>query len=398
MTVSSGIRRSGRSSCSPTKRSPIRVSADRIWLYGIVLAIVDLAPLLLLPDFFAITANHEDWGNFWAAGATVGSKSLSDPRLHFDWQLAHHMRPQVFAYPPAAAWAYLPAAHLSQLSSLFVDQALMVGAALVCALLVARIYLFPVWFSVAAVFAWGPLLDSIVVGQSTPVALALVLIAVFGLWRNNETSAGLAIGVLLYKPSDAVVLIALLLIRRRWRALALTGSCAAVWYLASVAATAGQWTWPIAYVHMLQGSYHDDFAANAVKAFSLPTLLMYMKVPETYALSAALLLLACCLWMLARRPIAESANVAPLVTLAVSPHAWPYDAALLIPSLCYMMTSLGEPWRTRLAVAAYAIAVLPLLHFDPLAILVLGGTAFWIWSGFSRTGPLGQPHRLAVRK
>lgn len=358
---------------------PLRFSKERIWLYGATLAVVNLVPLLSIPGFFIITANQEDWGNFWAAGATVGTKALLDPTLHSSWQLARHMRPQFFAYPPGVAWFYLPSSHLLPLPSYFADQALMTAVSFVCAWLISRIYRFPIWFSIAAVFAWGPLLDSIVVGQSTPVALALFLIAISGLIKQRQTVTGLATGALLFKPSDAVVLLPLLLLGRQWQALGLAVALAGGWFLLSVAATGGEWNWPVPYVHMLQSYYHSDFSVNAVKSFTLPTVLMYLGASERYAMIAAAVLLIVGLALIARRPAQESANIAPLLTLAVSPHAWPYDVALLIPTLCYVMRTSVEPWRTRVVATAYVIAVLPGIHFDPLAILVLGGTVLALW-------------------
>jgi hypothetical protein len=145
-----------------------------------------------------------------------------------------------------------------------------------------------------------------------------------------------------------------------------------------VAATAGNWGWPIAYLRSIQGYYNADFAANAVKSFSLPTVLMYAHVPQSVAMIAGALLFVACTALLVRAPILEAASITPLVTLAISPHAWAYDVGLLIPSLCYVMRVASEPWRTRIVASAYIIGVLPLMGFDPLAVVVLGGVGLWL--------------------
>jgi Glycosyltransferase family 87 len=356
----------------------LQLSKDRVLFYGFALICIGLLPLLTIPHFFTITAYHEDWGNFWAAGATAGGRTLLDPRLHAAWQTAHHMRPQAFAYPPGVAWFYAPFARLSPMSSFFIDQSLMVGACFIAALLVARIYRFAVWFAIAAVFAWVPLLYGIFVGQSTPIALVIFLVAILALVDRRPVLAGLAAGILLFKPTDAVVLIALMALRRQWRSLAIVFACGIVWYLISVAATADNWAWPIEYARSLQGYYLTDFSTNAVKAFSLPMVLMYAGVPQTVGLAAAAALFLACVPLLLRAPMLEASSVAPLITLALSPHAWPYDVGLLIPALCFFMLVATEPWRTRIIAGVYIIAVLPLMHFDPLAIVVLGGMALWL--------------------
>lgn len=358
--------------------APLRLSRERILLYGATLACVGLIPLLVIPHYFVRTAYEADWGNFWAAGATVGTSTLLDPWLHAAWQTAHHMRVQSFAYPPAVAWLYAPFSHLSPVTSFFIDQALMVAVSFLAALLVARIYRFARWFAIAVVFAWAPLLYAIVVGQSTPVALVLFLLAILALTEERPVLAGLAAGALLFKPTDAIVLIVLLGVRGRWQSLAVACACGAFWYVASVAATAGNWGWPITYLHSIQGYYNADFAANAVKSFSLPTVLMYAHVPQSVAMIAGAVLFLACIALLVRAPILEAASMTPLVTLAISPHAWAYDVGLLIPSLCYVMRVAGEPWRTRIIATAYIIGVLPLMGFDPLAVVVLGGVGLWL--------------------
>jgi len=368
-----------------SERARTRLTLERAWLYGTILALVGLVPLVTIPHFFAITAYHEDWGNFWSGGATVGTPALLDPRMHEAWQIAHGMRPQVFSYPPAVAWLYAPFARLAPLPSFFLEQALMLGVSVVAALLAARIYRFQVSFAIAVTLAWAPLLISIVVGQSTAIALTLTLLAILGLKEKRWLLAGIAVGALLYKPTDSVALVTLLILRGRWRSVAVVGACAALWYIASALATSGNWSWPAQYLELIHGYYHADFAANAIKSVSLPTLALYMGLPQPSAILAGAALFFACAILLYRRPVFEAASMTPLVTLAVSPHAWPYDVGLLLPSICYLLHVGHEPWRTRIVAITYVIAVLPLMHFDPLAIIVLGGTALWFLQPFVPT-------------
>lgn len=349
-----------------------------MWLFVVTLAIAGVAQLWRIPRFLWITAYHEDWGNFWAAGATVGSKALLDPSLHSAWQISHHMRAQPFVYPPAVAYFYAPFSHLSPIISFVVEQALMIGFSFLAAVLVSRIYGFTLSFAAAIVFAWMPLLNSIIVGQSTAVALMLFLVAVYALVQNRQLLAGVAIGALMFKPTNAVVLLLLLMLRRGWRALIVALFISGMWYLLSTAATAGDWHWPVQYAQSLQTTYALDFTANQLKSFSLPTLLMFFGAAQPVALALGLIVLTVCLWLLSGATMLEAASVAPIITLAVSPHAWPYDAGLLVPTISYYVLVAKEPWRTRIVVAAYVLGVLPFIGFNPLIVVVLGGLELWI--------------------
>jgi hypothetical protein len=74
--------------------------------------------------------------------------------------------------------------------------------------------------------------------------------------------------------------------------------------------------------------------------------------------------------------------MAGLVGLAASPHAWPYDAAVALPAAFWVMTTVAEPWRTRIIVGAFAVAPLWLasnvIHFDLLALVIVGGAIAWL--------------------
>jgi hypothetical protein len=72
-----------------------------------------------------------------------------------------------------------------------------------------------------------------------------------------------------------------------------------------------------------------------------------------------------------------------LAGLALSPHALAYDAALALPMIAYTASRLAEPDRTRMLLGVFAVAplffVAPLVRFDPLALVVIGGTCAWVW-------------------
>src|SRR5207245_7739074 len=93
----------------------------------------------------------------------------------------------------------------------------------------------------------------------------------------------------------------------------------------------------------------------------------------------------------ARAPILEAASMACLIGVAASPHAWGYDAALVLPAIFWFLgAGMAEPWRTRLVVAAYVVAPLWLFSRETgvsaVAVIVLVGAAVWL---FKSRQPMG---------
>lgn len=361
------------------------LSRDRVLLYGGTLIFIGLSTAFIAPTW------HSDWANFWAAGATAGTTDLLDPKRHFAWQIGHHLMPQAFVYPPAVAWFFVPAAHLSIAAGFNLNCLAMLGVCAVCAVIAARAYAIPLAWALLAVFAWVPAVQAGFLGQFTPVALVLALLAILGIARGRPLLSGMAIGLLLYKPQDALVFVVLLAVRSEFRSLRIVFACAIGWYFASVSATAWDWAWPAHYASVLLNYYAADFAPNARKTVSLTGLLLYAGLPVFIAVFAGAALMLSSIPRLARSSRLEAASLAPLLGLACSAHAYMYDAVLVVPAILYAFAKGVEPWRTRLIAVAYALGpswVLALwVGFDPLAVVVVGGTAIWLLGRFDVTTP-----------
>lgn len=347
----------------------LRVSADRIRLYGGALVAIGFCAALIAPMW------HLDWIVFRAGGAAAGTASLLQPPGGTAYP---------FAYPPAVAWLFYPAAHLPIDLGFDLNALLMLAMCAVAGVLGSRVYGLPIGFALLATFAWVPATQAGFLGQFTPVGLVLSLVAIGGISRGNQLMSGLAAGLLLYKPPDAIALWLLLIVRRQWRAVGVAAGIGLLWYIASVAATGGDWAWPVHYLGLLSAYYSTDFARNVLKVVSLPGLLLAARLPSLAAIIAGVALLAAAAARFAKIPALEAASMAPLVGLAASPHAYMYETVLVLPALFYTMTHVVEPWRTRTIVAAYTIAPLwvlgPWIRFDPLAIVVVGGSALWLVS------------------
>lgn len=216
-----------------------------------------------------------------------------------------------------------------------------------------------------------------------------------GISRKDSILSGLAIGALLYKPTDAFIFVLFLIARRDFRALLIVFGCGVAWYLTSVAATAGDWSWPLHYASIVSGYYRGDFGPNSSKAFSLPTVLMVLGTPLQLAIGVGLALAVTAAAIASRiRPL-EGASMLPLAGLAASPHAWPYELAILIPTACWVWLNCPKPLREWILGISYLLAATWWLTvwkigFDPLVIVVLGGTGFWIASVVHRCRSVAQ--------
>ena len=253
--------------------NPLRISLDRVWIYGACCALVVSVPFLAL-RWFPKVAYLYDFACFWSAGATAGTRTVTDPSALNAWAHRHGMIAQPFSYLPGFAWAYWPLSRVGPIAGLALEEALMAALFVAAALIAARVYGYNRWFCVAATLGWAPAINSIEVGQNAGLALLLVLAATWALREKRDAAAGFATGMLLYKPTVALPMLLLLLGRRQWRALGISTACAAGWYLLSVAASGGNWGWPATYAHTMAWWLPMDFLAGSAKAFSVPTLLM----------------------------------------------------------------------------------------------------------------------------
>ena len=104
--------------------------------------------------------------------------------------------------------------------------------------------------------------------------------------------------------------------------------------------------------------------------------------PDSHSFAAGLFVLVAGVLAMRRVSPLEAASMAGLVGLAASPHAWPYDGAVALPAIFWVIAAVAEPWRTRIIVAAFSVAPLWLasnvLHVDLLAFVIVGGAIAWI--------------------
>jgi hypothetical protein len=376
-----------------TKLGPVPLPPRRVRLWAVAVATIGLVPIDT-----AFVNGGADWPAFWAAGATVGTADLVDPARHIAWQAAHGVARVDWPYPPAVAYLFAPFAPLPIWLGFVIHALIMLGLVAAAGLLVARIFDLSPDVAVLVAFAWTPCTAGAVMGQNAPLAVVLALWAIDALRRDRPIEVGLACGLLMYKPTLALPLLGLLLLRGRWRALAVAGGVVIAGYLISVPAAAGDWRWPEAWWNGLQPWLANDLLGNADKAVSVPGLLGRVSgMPSWLPTLCAGAIVLLSLRGLRRAPITEAGAAACLLALAVGPRVWGYEAGLMLPILAWAIAGgLSEPWRTRLIFIAIPMGLFWLISVytmvSGVALVVIAATVMWLW----RWRPLGPVPSLAA--
>lgn len=332
---------------------PVRIPRDRVVLYGAALFLAGLWQLLRNT---VQGANMGDWAFFWTGGATAGTRALLDPQLHLAFERAHGFQPGIWPYVPAFALLFVPASHAPLAAGYIVNVLVMVAFAAIAGTLLADAFSMPRWFGVAMALAWPPVKVAAIGGQNTPLALALIAAAILASRRGSTVAVGVALGLLLYKPSIAAPFIAVLLVRREWRALSSVAAFAAFWYLLSVPVAGGDWAWPATYANALRAYFLPDFLSNQLNATSLPELLMRFGISPAIAAAAGVVLFLVCLPRLVTMELAAALSVTSLLAVATSLHAWHYEPVIVLPAIFYALRAVAQPAITVCVIAAYVIA------------------------------------------
>jgi hypothetical protein len=271
-------------------------------------------------------------------------------------------------------------------------------------------------WALVGTFAWAPAAAGVVSGQNVGLALLLVVLGAWAMVRGRPWLAGLLIGILAYKPQLAAPQVGTLLWRGAWRAVLAFLAVLGVHYLLGVAASGGTWSWPADWLTTLRAYSGADFCANGWQGVSLPAIAGRLAtacgdlgaggsigVRESGAFSPIVLLgyavglvyVVASLRALRAWDIVAALSLAAAVGLVISPHAWIYDATLLLPAIgvfALAASRRGWPWQDRwLLAAAYAIVLLwPLGGFiqvaTPLVVVLLAPAVLLGWGPLRRFG------------
>jgi hypothetical protein len=253
--------------------------------------------------------------------------------------------------------------------------------------------------SVAAMVGliWFPVIQTITGGQNAALTLLLLVWALVTTARGQQHRAGLALGLLLFKPQYALPFIGLLLLRRRWRTVAVSGAVGLGLY--ALGALACGWDWPLHMAQALGGIYrqqerqvsgYSHIALTEVVDFSIVQplealgLVAAARAARLAAGGLVLMIIASLMWCWRRaEPSAPQfglywALVAAAILL-ISPHTQYYEVALLLLPVLLVLDHLATTGR-RLSdaqrcglIAAFVLYpffdVARWIHFQPLIIL-----------------------------
>ena len=334
-----------------------------------------------------------DFPAFYAAGSIAADgdwADLYDP----DRQLAAQARlfPEsddaflYFAYPPHAAAAYRPLAALDYRLAYTIHSVLMAAAAVgAVAIMRPMVPLIRRHFELVAtgVLLFNPVLRAVTGGQNT----ALTMLGLAALWRllhdEDEVAAGLVVALLLFKPQLAVPLAGLLVLTRRWRAVAaLAGGAGAVWGLGAMVMGTGWLSVWWAEVRAFAELDADVNGHNAVSWLGVSEHLFGAGSGAAYAIAGPLVLativLTCVVWLSPRFDLGAGIAITAATLVLMSPHAMFYDAGLLAITAVVALDRLGARVVPVVALV-WAGSWLQLgaagLGFAPLFVLVVGGLA-----------------------
>jgi hypothetical protein len=297
-----------------------------------------------------------------------------------------------FQYPPHVAVAYRPLAALPYRTSYAVHTALMV-LLLVAAVQLVRPMLpaidrAPLPATTLAL-AFFPLFRGITGGQNTALTLFLLAVSWRAVHDRRDWVAGIALGILLFKPQYGLPLLALHLVARRWRVLPGVAAMAALAWTASAAAAGTGWlgTWLDSV-----GAYPElEAKANATNAVSWLGATEALIDPGTAAnaigWSLAAITGAVVAWQWWRHKDADLAwpmAAASAALLLASPHAVFYDTGLIVLA-GFVVLDRGDRRAQRSAallwLAGFSHIASSALGVNPLVLVIASALVLSLRSG-----------------
>jgi hypothetical protein len=267
--------------------------------------------------------------------------------------------PQVaLAFAPLSALPYVPAVH----AWLCISAIVYIAA---CGFVVSLAGALPV----SRTTTWVLLLLSpslnvlLVAGQTTAVALFAVCCAWWLLARGRPVAAGVAFGMLVYKPQLLVGPVLLLTACREWRLLAgiATGALAQIGLAWAVTGTATMMAYAVALSGPISRAAIPEPLPQHVHglAGALRLLLGHGPVATLlfFASAGGVLALGVFGWRRAVHPRERMANLV-LVSVLLSAHLYVYDLLLLTPALAAAWHAAGtvDRWPDRWRVGLVGLA------------------------------------------
>jgi len=363
-----------------------------IWYPRLLLGALALALLVVLAagDGSSTAGGRVggDYPAFYGAGTIVLDGAIDElysPSVQATAQADLHGDESgylAFAYPPHVAVAYAPLAAVPYRLSYLVHTILMAGAVLAALQLIRPLVAVVdrwYWPLAAAAISVFPLFRAVGAGQNTALTLLLVALVWRALVDQHEILAGVAAGLLLFRPQYAIPLIGLLFLAGHRRAVAAAGGVAiGTWSVNALVLGPG---WVTGWLEEVRPFIETDAEVNAHNSVSwlgFAEAISDTTVVATLGVLAALTtasVMALMWWRPDRFPLDIRVAATAVGVVLISPHAVFYDAGLLVFAV---IVGLDRGWlHGRAAVGLWVLALAhlaaPAIGATPLALMVMAG-------------------------
>lgn len=321
----------------------------RLPLYAGLLVVFFLVRLVLLvgqPDGWLVDEagrnRLNDFAGVWTAGQLANAghpEAAYDIAVHRDAQTALRGAPQNDFYP----WPYPPlwlpvAAALAAIPFIPAMLAWLTATGLAFAAVAAR--LTGSWRSAPLLLACPITLANLYVGQNGFLSAALVGAALL-LLPVRPILAGVAFGLLAYKPHLGLLVPVALIAAGSWRAIASAAATVALW-AALTTALYGAGLWPLFLAQMGHVATGMQTNFDLSKLQSLFGFALALGVPRASALALHVLVALAMATLVAlawRRPVADDLRAALLAAavVLVSPYVFSYDLLILTVAQAFLV-------------------------------------------------------------
>ena len=344
-----------------------------------------------------------DYGVFWkmahlaAQGQAVSAYRADLVGQHLEGFLDQR-EPVTFGwfYPPYFFFYLYPFSGLKPLVGYGWFMGL--SAALLCSGIYAT---WPTRATLWALFGFSGLWLNLMIGQNGFLTAGLVVWGLYWL-EKKPVLAGIAIGVLSFKPQLGVLFPLVLLAGREWRCLisAMVTVCFLV--LTSLLVYGGgvwlAWVQALIRAHQELGQVGLEHLLKVTSFYSWVRQWGGSQTEAEMVQGAVAVGVALCLWKVWRSPVARSSKYALLIlgSLMVSPYVLEYDLTWLAVWGVWWGRGLaenGQPWERGMMVSFWGVPALTyvMTHGNwalPVAQLSLIATFGWVWRRSQETSLL----------
>lgn len=310
-----------------------------------------------------------------------------------------------FAYPPHVAASYAPLAALPFQISYLVHTLLMAGAFVGALWILSPVSSLLVRWRIpliAAGFMFYPLGVAIGGGQNASLTVLGLAVVWRGLHDDREWLAGVAAGLMMYRPQYALAVIGLMLLSRHWRAVMWAAATTVVTWAATAALFGVNWV--SEWIETVLPFVERDAEVNAANSISaLGFFQAAFSVDSTFAvvigfaIAGSVVLTLMFLWAQPDRfTLGNRMGALAIGILLISPHTNFYDAAtLVIAAVAILARNTRETAPIGLLVLGWvAVLVHPLtsgVRATPLAIVIVAGFIGMVVSCFGAESLPGEP-------